>query len=278
MYSRKTGRKRPVLAALIAMAILVITLYYRGGETVISGSQDILFSVTATLQKGVAAAIRPFKRVRDYTLELGHMTGENRHLRSENRRLKGQVRRLQGFEAENRRLTRLAGFRSRSSYRTVAARIVSRSPTSWQSLMTLDIGRAGGIRKNMAVITDRGLAGKIVKVSTSASLAQLIDDRRSGVAVELSRTGSTGIVEGGVAKNLRLRFIAADADIKEGDRLITSGAGGVFPRGLNVGRVTAISRSVYSLEKLVDVKPAVDFKRLANVLIVTDKPPEELKL
>lgn len=272
MYSRNSGRKRTILFVLFIAAALPTALVYRGTrDGLLSRSQSLLLAATAPFQKAANAVAGPFKRVSQYTLLIGSLTEENRHLKRDNLELRQKVDRLKQYEIENRRLQRLAGFRRASQPKTVGARVISRSPTSWQSIVTIDVGSNAGISAGMAVVTDKGLVGRTVRVVRSAALVQLIDDRRSGVGIEIARTGATGIIEGSMSGRLKLRFLAADADVKIGDKLLTSGVGGVYPRGIAVGTVAGIAKTAYSLEKNIDVSPAVDYARLSEILVVNDR-------
>lgn len=279
MYSRNSGRNRTILFMAIIVAALLVALVYNGGrEGVISRSQHLLLAAAAPLQKAANAIISPFKRVSQYTLVIGDLTNENRRLKQDNITLRREVDQLRRYEAENRRLQRLAGFRRAFQPKTVGARVISRSPTSWQSIVTIDVGSSARVGENMAVITDKGLVGRTVRSAGSAALVQLLDDRRSGVGVEITRTGATGIIEGSMEGRLKLRFLAADADVKVGDKLLTSGVGGVYPKGVAVGTVAAITKTPYSLEKNIDVRPAVDYARLSEVLVINDWEAARSKL
>ena len=249
----------------------MIALIYRGPrEGIISRSQRLVLAATAPLQKVVNAAASPFRRVSQYTIVIGDLTAENQRLKRDNVKLHQEINRLERYAGENKRLLRLAGFRQESQPNTVGARVISRSPTSWQSIVTVDVGSRDGVTENMAVVTDKGLVGRTVRVSGSAALVQLLDDRRSGAGVEIARTGATGVAEGAMDGRLRLRFLAADADVKVGDKLLTSGVGGVYPRGLVVGSVAEIAKTAYSLEKTINARPAVDYARLSEVLVVSE--------
>jgi len=272
MYSRNSGRNRTILFVAFIAAALLTALVYRGArDGLLSRSQSLLLAATAPFQKAANAVTGPFKRVSQYTLLIGSLTEENRHLKRDNLALRQRVGRLKRYEIENRRLQRLAGFRRASQPKTVGARVISRSPTSWQSIVTIDVGSNAGISAGMAVVTDKGLVGRTVRVVRSAALVQLLDDRRSGVGVEIARTGAMGIIEGSMSGRLKLRFLAADADVKVGDKLLTSGVGGVYPKGIAVGTVADIAKTAYSLEKNIDVSPAVDYARLSEILVVNDR-------
>ncbi len=270
MHSRTSNRGRALLVFLIVLAAFIITLFYGGGGGIIDGAQRIALAVAAPAQRAVAAVVDPFAQVSRYSVRLSSVTTDNRDLRAENSDLKKELKLLARHASENRRLRLLAGFRDDFSLETAAAVILSRSPTSWQSIATIDAGSRDGIKKRRSVVTDKGLVGQVVGVTGGTAVVQMVDDRRSGVAVEVSRTGATGIVEGRLNGSLRLRFIADDADIKKGDRVVTSGVGGVHPRGIVVGTVEHIDETAYSLEKEIRLKAAVDYRRLSEVLVIME--------
>jgi rod shape-determining protein MreC len=271
MYSRTSNRSRVLLILLIILAAVIITFYYRGGTGLLRDSQRIALTAIAPLQRGVNAAVEPFRRVSRYTVRLSRATAESRQLKAENVALIKENNRLRRYRVENKRLRELAGFRAESEFKTKAAHVVSRSPNSWQSLATIDFGSADGAKRRLSVITEKGLVGQITAVTAGSSIVQLADDRRSGVAVEIERTGGTGVVEGRMNGDLRLRFVSDYEDIKKGDLVVTSGVGGVYPRGIPVGTVAGLSKNVYSLEEQISLKPAVDYRRLSEVLVIVDR-------
>lgn len=279
MYSSRTnGPNRLVVVGLVVLALMIIASYYRGtGKNLIERSQRAVLTVVAPIQTTVNNIVRPFKRASQYTLAVGSATRDNGDLKRENLRLREQVKRFKRYEGENKRLRVLAGFRRESAFKTVAAHVISRSPTSWQSLITIDAGENQRLKTGMPVVTEKGLVGRTVQVSPRAAVIQLLDDRRSGVGIEIVRTAATAIAEGEMDGSMRLRFMADDSDVKQGDKLVTSGVGGLYPRGVPVGTVGKVKTSVYTIEKMIDIEPAVDFARLSDVLIIVNAPAIEAK-
>ncbi len=279
MYTRNSGRNRAAAIFIIIFSGAVMAFAYRGSAGGLAeAGQRLVLSGVAPLQRAVNAVISPFRRISQYTIVIGDLTADNRRLKKENMRLRQEVEDLKKYAGENKRLQRLAGFRQKSAPKAVGALVISRSPTSWQSVVTIDAGAADGVREKAAVVTDKGVVGRTVRVSRSAALVQLLDDRRSGIGVEIVRTGATAIAEGAMDGRLRLRFLPADASVKIGDKLVTSGVGGVYPRGLAIGSVSAIEKTAYSLEKTIAVRPYVDYSALSEVLILKDMPATAEKL
>lgn len=263
-------KKRNWLATIIlslGIVLLISVLAKQASSLVLA--QRFFLDFVAAGQKRVASIIKPARYSFSYLYSFRRMARENIALKEENRSLKGQIKQLKKYKQENRRLAVLVNYRQQLSQKTIAAKVISRSPTSWQSLVTIDAGLNLGVTENMPVITSTGLVGKVVRAAKGSAVVQLINDRHSGVSVELPRLGGVGIVEGTVERLLRLKFIAKEVPVKVGDEVITSGSGGVYPRGLKVGKVVKVLNRRYELEKTVLVHPAVNLNSIEEVLIIT---------
>ena len=132
----------------------------------------------------------------------------------------------------------------------------------------LDKGNADGVRKNMAVVTPLGVVGQVVAVTPHTAKVLLMTDPNSGIDVLVQRTRSRGIVSGSLETGTILKYVKRSEDIQEGDRLITSGIDGVFPKGLMVGTVIKVRKQHLGLFQFVEILPAVQSSRTENVLIV----------
>lgn len=269
MYARTSKRGRRPLV-LIVVLVLVAFLFGRGGANLVSDSRQMAQVILAPFHRAAYSAGAPFRSASAYSVRLSRVTARNQTLENENAAYKSEIEALRRYRGENIRLRKLAALSARTELPTKAGHVISRSPTSWQSLATIDIGSLKGVKRRSAVLNAGGLIGQVAEVSAGTAVVRLLDDRRSGVAVEVVGTGVTGVVEGRMNGELRLRFIAGDARIRKGDKLVTSGAGGVYPRGLPVGMVASAGKSAYSLEKQITIKPSVNYRTIEEVLVVID--------
>jgi len=126
----------------------------------------------------------------------------------------------------------------------------------------------------MAVISTAGVVGKLITVSSDASRVLLINDHNSAVDAFDQRSRARGIIAGVVDDGLIMKYVDRTEDVKAGDVIITSGMDGIFPRGLLVGEVVKVSQEGPGLFLNVQVKPAVDFRKLEQVLVLTQQPPQ----
>lgn len=269
-------RNRTSLVLLIVMGLIILSVYYSGGgEKIIGGAQRQVISVLAPVHRLVDAVISPLNHGWNFIMAFTRMNSDNNKLRLDNLRLRHDLSELRQSRLENIRLKKLVGFQSDSKLETVPARVIGRTPSSWQAVLVIDQGENSGVKKNMPVVVDGGVVGQVAEASGSASDVLLLTDEKSGIGVQVERTGQLGVVEGRTDGELRLMFVPKDADIRSGDRLLTSGIGQVYPRGLQVGTIGLISESQYGMEKTIKIKPAVDFNKLEDVLVVINNNPQD---
>jgi rod shape-determining protein MreC len=195
--------------------------------------------------------------------------------RAENERLKKRIQdlevernRLLEAEATNRRLQQLLDFRSHLPSVSVTASIVANTASSWFQSCLLDKGSVDGVRKGMAVVTPLGVLGQVVSVTARSAKVLLVTDPSSGIDVIVQRTRSRGIVSGSLDYGTIVKYVKRSEDIQPGDRLITSGLDGIFPKGLMVATVTKVERQHLGLFQLIEVTPAVQVSRTEEVLVV----------
>lgn len=199
---------------------------------------------------------------------LAGFRSENERLRKRIQSLEVERQKLLEAQATNLRLKQLLDFRSHLSGAAVTASIIANSASSWFQSCLLDKGSADGVRKGMAVVTPLGVVGQVVAVTPRTAKVLLVTDPNSGIDVLVQRTRARGIVSGSLDNGTVLKYVKRSEDIQEGDRLITSGIDGVFPKGLMVGAVIKVHKQHLGLFQFVEVLPAVQSSRVEEVLVV----------
>ncbi len=269
------------IIAVLALVILLLTMVYYTGD---------LRSRYTPVEDLTLAVISP---VQGFFSRLGHSVlgpfrgfFEYRELLKENERLKRELAvrnnvryQLLELQKENYRLREMLGFKERTEYTLLPAEVIARDPSYWFETITINKGYADGVQKDMAVVTSEGLVGSISYVSRNSARVLLLTDSRRAVSALVQRSrdpGSVGIVEGYPEKKGYLRIInlPPESNIQPGDTLISSGLGGVFPKGLVIGHIIEIDVDQYGLLQQALVNPAVNFNRLEEVFIVTGVPQE----
>lgn len=259
-----------ILFGLILVSMIILTIHFREGENgPIHRSQRFILAATAPLQAAVQTALSPVRDGWAYLVHFGDLTRENHALKQEVAELKSEVLELKGLESENARLRSLVGLEERKKYRTIAAHVLGMPASNWWSSIIVNRGRADGVRPSMPVMAGGGLVGQVQDVSENVTKVMLLNDVQSGVSAQVQRTGEVGIIKGQLKdKKLVLQYISHDSTIRKGDTILTSGLGGIFPKALYIGKVTAVREPTYSLYKIVEVATPVDFVNLSEVLII----------
>jgi rod shape-determining protein MreC len=240
---------------------------------------------TRKFQAGVYQLIAPFltsgsglqkqiTSVQSGLKSLDELERENANLQVENRRLRATNQALRDVEREVNRLRHALSYKERSLFKLVPAVVVARDSSTWWRTTTINRGTEDGVESDMPVVTDEGLVGKTTTVSANISVVLLISDENCRVACSIEGTREQGIVAGqrvntGVTPFLDLNFLSKQADLKPGQRVYTTGVGGVFPSGLLVGVVKSFR--VRELDGQAQLTPGVDLAHLEDVFVVTGR-------
>lgn len=199
----------------------------------------------------------------------------------ENKELKSRIENLVSLEAENQELKKdnkelrevLNAEKTLRDFKPLPATVIGRNPDRWHEMIIIDKGNLNGIKKNMAVVTANGLIGKVKNVTQFSSTVQLLsamDPKNRISAVIQGDSDVYGFVQGfdDKKKLLMVKSIPSGAKIAEGQTVITSGLGGVFPKGLMIGKVVEIKPDQYGLNQTALVKPGADFYDIENVMVI----------
>jgi rod shape-determining protein MreC len=217
--------------------------------------------------------------------DLATVHEQNKMLRNEVEQLR--VQNLQASEAmaENERLRALIGYRQMATqFDLVAARVIGRESATWSRMIVINRGKKDGVEVDMAVVTEKGLVGHVVEAGWNSSKVQLIMDPRSSVGTLVQRAESrvAGIVQGDMDNPTMPQMvnIPKNADVVEGDVIVTSGFGGRYPKGLVVGLISSLQNDAGGLLKIGLIEPAVDFQKLEDVMVITasrEAPPDPVQ-
>ncbi len=199
---------------------------------------------------------------------------QNEQLLHDNDLLRQEVRALSETGRENLRLRQLLDLKEHSGFRTVTARVIGRDTSNWWRSLQIDRGSNDGLADNMAVLNADGLIGKTISVTRGQARVLLLIDPNCKAAALLQDTREPGVVSGVEAAftfspRLRMTYVNRDAKVTSGESVITSGLGGVFPKGILVGTTTrARMNRQTGMYQDVDITPAVDFRCLEEVVVI----------
>ena len=237
----------------------------------------VLMWLFRPLQLGVQLTSGWIQELQDSYMTLAAFKAENDKLRKHIQTLEIERNKWLESEATNRRLQQLLEFRSHLPAGSVTASIIANSASTWFQSCLLDKGSDDRVRKGMAVVTPLGVVGQVVSVTARSAKVLLITDANSGVDVLVQRTRARGIVSGSLENGPVLKYVKRSEDIQVGDRLITSGLDGIFPKGMMVGTVIKARKQNLGLFQYVELMPAVTSARAEEVMVVSADPGQGSK-
>ncbi len=229
------------------------------------------FGLLAEMQRMVSSTVAAGRDLWNGYVSLRGVREENTALQERVARLERSLQAQDALVRQAHSLERLLELERETEFVTLSSRVIGVDATPWFRTVTVDRGLGDGVRANMAVIAPGGLVGRVVGApSMRAARVQLIVDRNAAAGALIERTRVPGVIVGsGDGPALRMDYVSNLEDVRVGDAVVTSGADGVYPYGIPLGRVTAVERGT-DLYKSIGVAPAIEFDRMEHVLIVTN--------
>ena len=261
--------RRWIALCTIALVVLAMLNLPDSASLRVKGAvRDGLSPLQAVLRGGV----REFRETLRYIRGLGDLVLENRALSEEIVYLRGEMRMARELERDNQMLRDLLGFVRRFPNRLVSCEVIGRDSTGWWQTVRLDKGAAAGVAEGRAVLTTEGLIGRTTAVSDRTADVLLLSDPSCKVAVRLKRSGEFGVAEGqgavpGQPPAVRADYLPKTADVQQGDEVVTSGLGGLFPKGLPVGRVAEVALDASGLYQTARIELAADLGKLEYAFV-----------
>jgi rod shape-determining protein MreC len=269
--------QRPLLVLAGAVVLHIILISAQVSTTAgIPFIQVVTFGIFSEVQRGTMTSVDSVRSVWSGYVALRDAQIENEKLKRELQtelqtlQVRLQEERAQAQRAENFR--QLLELRQRAGVDTVAAEIIAGPASPDFRDMAIDKGSVDGVARDMAVISPAGVVGRVMLAGRRAARVQMLIDPNAAAGAMIERTRAQGLAAGQGSSLLRMDYVPATADVKQGDLVVTSGIDQVYPKGFVIGTVEAITRGSGSYHQIT-VRPAVDFARLEEVLVVTTRPP-----
>ena len=265
-------RQRP--GVLLGAALLLHVVLISAQVTTASGLpmlQVVTFGSFSEIQRGTMAVVGGVRHLWSGYLDLRHVHGENLVLKKEMQTLQVRLQEERAEAQRTDRLRQLLELRERAHLDTTAAEVIAAAASPDFRTVTIDKGTSEGLKTDMAVISPAGVVGRVILPSRRAAKVQLLIDRNAAAGALIERTRVQGVVEGFGDGSLRMAYVPGTADVKPGDLVVTSGIDGIYPRGFVIGTIEQVERGSGGYH-LITVRPAVDFTRLEEVLVVRTPP------
>jgi rod shape-determining protein MreC len=269
---RRTGWV--LIVVLVGQLVYLAIQGAKAGQTRL---EAVGLRLLGPMARGVASIPEGVRDAREGVKLRGTLLDENRRLRREAEELRLRLLRLTDVEGEMSRLGEAMRYSTPPAGRIRAVDIVYIDHTSWLRTMILYTGPEKA-RKDQPVLSPAGLVGRVIAISGPYAKVQLLTDRAAGVGGMILRTRRQGVVRGtGRGSGLELNYVPLQADVRPGDRVLTAGIDGVYPRGIPIGTIVAVEPGGQLFHR-IQVAPAIDFGTLDQVyLLEYQAVPQNLK-
>ena len=276
-----TDFRSRVFIAFLAVGLVGIALvnmvvdrraFGEGGRE-LSWWSGIVLDAAVPVQKMIAVPFDLARGAWNEYLAVLDVRDENSGLRSRLATVEEENLQLREALVASGRLERIAEMRDDFDVPMLPAELVGSDVSPWFRSVLLDRGRSDGVRSGMPVISEQGLVGLVTATSRGAAKTMLLLDRQTAIDGTVQRSRARGIVRGSGDERLEFEFVARGGDVQVGDLVITSGLGGVYPKGLLIGRVSAVSEPGSKLLSTASLEPAVDFGRLEQAFVMLRRGP-----
>ena len=265
--------KKTIILGMAVLTVFLLANFASRGNSQFSFVERFAVTVLSPVESLLSQAGYGIRNATNFVSQLFTLAQENQTLRANIDELRQNELTITEIMAENIRLRAMLDYKKGTpQFDFITAAVIARDPGMWTNIMMINRGSNDGLTRDMPVVTPQGLVGNIVQVSASTAKIQLLLDPRSAVGslVQRSESRVAAVVEGNGISPMAPRMVnlARDADIIRGDKIITSGFGGIYPKGLLVGEVMDIVNDEGGLLKYAVLKPVVDFDRLEEVMVI----------
>ncbi len=267
-----------LLIITILIGGIAVFLNMSSNQTgIMENSVSIVITPVQKLFSGIGYSVSNFFR---YFSNIDMLREENSVLAAENAELEQKIRELEGFEVENERLRKMLGLKETNpELDIVSAEIIAKDPSNWYSTFTIDKGTSSGLALNQVVMTtDKYLVGRICDIGTTWAKVITITDPEHSVGSILSRSRDLCVVNGDTELNLsgycKMSYISKNTNIIIGDYVETSGLGGIYPKGILIGKVIEIKPELQSISQYAVIEPAANLDKITEVFVIKTEVAE----
>lgn len=267
--------KKVGVFGIIITIILLILLVVLSNVNIekFSYFESAVVKLVTPIQNGLVYLKNKVEGNSSFFADLSNLKEENKKLKEENSNLEKSLRELEIIKAENASMKEDLNLKEKyTDYQAIPAYIIDKDFSNYSHIMVINVGKSEGIQKNMTVIADKGLVGHIIAVDEHSSKVQPIIDPASTVSCTLSTTNEAVVCKGTMdsSSTLRATYIPTEATLAQGDTLSTSGMGGIYPRGIQVGTLQEVVNTNNITDRYATIKTAVDFSSVQTVLVITN--------
>lgn len=275
MIRKLFSNKYFIMVLIVTFVLLATVIFYANKSYETKASDSIILKITSPVQKAFFSASSGIRNFFAHFGDISELRDQNKELTDKIARLEENIERNNAYKIENERLRNLLALRDTyKDFELTAANVIGRDSSRWFLSLTLDKGTKDGVSMMDTVITNEGLVGHITDIGSDWSRVTSILDSQSTVSVIVERTEDIAMVDGDIdlSENglCKMTYIPKDSTLTIGDNIKTSGLGGVYPKGLNVGKIKEIHSDNQGVSQYAVVTPSANFDKIYEVMIITN--------
>jgi rod shape-determining protein MreC len=232
--------------------------------------EAVTFGAFAEVQRASTSAVGRMQEGWENYFALQQIRRDNESLKQQVAQLQIKLQQERALAEQSRNLERLLELRDHTNLMTTGATVIGGAASPDFRTVSIDKGASDGLKRDMAVISPDGVVGRVIMPSRRAAKVQLLIDRNAAAGAIVERTRAQGVVVGMGTNRLQMEYLPGSADVKVGDRVVTSGIDGIYPKGFVIGQVESLDRSGGDVRAVI--KPSVEFSSLESVLVVLTPP------
>ena len=272
--NKHTGGRSFIILSLLSIVLLTVSARMGAGgplEMVRGGFSTI----TMPFRMAGSAIAMPFQGIGNIFSNLTADQQTLSDLKAENEQLRSRNAELEETNQSTQRLQGLLDLKNTYNLQSTGARVISGSTDSFNNTIVIDKGTSSGLAVGMPVVDSGGVIGQIIECGPTTSTVRLITDEKSGVAAMVQSSRAQGMLMGSASRQITLNLINTNQKVAVGDTVVTSGLGGVFPKGLPLGKVTSVEAAPGSLYYTIVIEPFGNVSTNEEVMIITSLSEEQ---
>ena len=266
------NRKRnDAIGVIITVLVLIILVFISNIKfDNISHIENVFGKIIMPFQSGFTYIKNKIQGNKSYFADLDKLKEENIQLKEEKSDLEENLRKLEMIEAENKTLKEYLKLSEQyKSYTTVPAYIINKDTSNYSKIFVINAGSKSGIEKNMAVIAAEGLVGHVISVTDTTAKVQTIIDSSNIVSATVENSGDNVICRGMLEnRKLKATYVSTTTTLNQGEKLYTSGMGGIYPKGIFIGTIKNIINTKNITDRYFITETGVDFDNVETVLVI----------
>ena len=270
MSKKKTG----IVGIAVTIFLLIILVFISNLElNKFSYIENAFSKLVMPIQSGITYLKEKLTGNDNYFATMDYLKQENENLKRKNDELEEKLRQLEIVQAENSTLKEYLDLTNQyKNYKTVPAYVINKDISNYSAIFIINSGRNSGIKENMTVIAAEGLVGYVISVTDTTAKVQTLIDSSNVVSATLENSKDNVICRGMLTGNeLKTTYISTNTVLIEGEKLYTSGMGGIYPKGIYIGTIKKINETKNITDRSFITQAAVDFENLETVLVISNE-------